>query len=170
MDELGGLLLESVGRELRSLKRLGEKALAQVTDDARLHARLDPESNSLAILIRHLAGNMLSRWTDFLTTDGEKPTRERDAEFEDTTLVRADLLAEWEGGWSTLFVALDALQPGDLLRTVTIRARELSVLQALHLALAHYAEHVGQMVFLAKHLEAQHWQTLSLPRRRPGTA
>ncbi len=169
MDELGVALLHSLRREFEGLKRLGERALAQVGDDARLHARLDPEANSLAVLMRHLAGNMRSRWTDFLTSDGEKPTRARDAEFEDTRSTRAELLAEWERGWSALFAACDALQPADLLRTVTIRAREMSALRALHVALAHYADHVGQMVLLAKHLESQRWQTLSLPRRRPDT-
>jgi hypothetical protein len=167
--ELGGHFLDATRRELRSLKRLGERALAQVSDDARLHARLDPESNSLAVLVRHLAGNMLSRWTDFLASDGEKPTRDRDGEFEDApALDRAALLEAWEHGWSTLLAALDALGPDDLLRTVTIRGRSLSVLEAVQRQLVHYADHVGQMVFVAKHLESQRWQSLSVPRRQRG--
>lgn len=168
--ELGGHFLESAQRELRSLKRLGEKALGQVPDDERLGARLDPESNSLAVLMRHLAGNMLSRWTDLFTSDGEKPTRDRDGEFEDTpALGRAELLAEWERGWGALFAALAALTSDDLLRTVTVRGQSLTVVQAIQRQLVHYADHVGQMVFLAKHLEWQRWQSLSLPRRRPGS-
>lgn len=171
--ELGSHFLDSARRELHGLKRLGERALAQVHDDARLHVRLDPESNSLAVLARHLAGNMLSRWTDFLTSDGEKSTRDRDGEFEDIEgRGRASLLEEWERGWAALFTAIDALTPADLLRTVMIRGRPLTVVQAVQRQLVHYADHVGQMVFLAKHLEAPRWQSLSIPRRRrpePGT-
>lgn len=168
---LGDHFLEATRRELRSLKRLGERALAQVRDDAYLHLRLDPESNSLAVLVRHLAGNMLSRWTDFLTSDGEKATRDRDGEFEDAAAPgRAKLLAEWERGWDALFTALEALSSGDLLRQVTVRGKPLSVLQAVQIQVVHYADHVGQMVFLAKHLESGHWTSLSIPRRRPGSA
>ncbi len=166
--EPGRLYLDSTLRELRGLKRLGERALAQVQDDESLHARLDPGSNSLVVLVRHMAGNMLSRWTDFLGSDGEKPTRDRDGEFEDRTLSRAELLQEWERGWGAVFAAIEPLRADDLAREVRIRGERLSVLRAIQRQLAHYASHVGQMVFLAKHLEQARWQSLSIPRRRPG--
>lgn len=166
--ETAAHVLDSLRREFKGQKRLGEKALAQARDE-HLHTRLDPESNSLAVLMRHMAGNMLSRWTDFLTTDGEKPTRDRDGEFEDAPLDRAGLMEEWERGWGTLFAALDALRPEDLLRRVTVRGREHSALEALHIQLTHYANHVGQMILLVKHLDAERWQTLTMPRHRPGT-
>jgi hypothetical protein len=167
--ETAAHVLDSLRREFRNQKRLGEKALSQARDE-HLHTRLDPESNSLAVLIRHLAGNMVSRWTDFLTTDGEKPTRDRDGEFEDAPLGRVELMAEWERGWATLFAALDELRPEDLLRRVVVRGREQSALEALHVQLVHYSSHVGQIILLVKHFDADRWQTLTLPRRRPGTA
>lgn len=160
--------LADIRVQFEKLKAQAEKAIAQVGDE-HLHAVLDPEANSLAILMRHMAGNLRSRFTDFLTTDGEKPDRNRDGEFEqDRPLARADLLADWEAGWSTLFGALDALQPGDLLREVSIRGERMTALQALNRALTHHAAHVGQVVFLAKHLSGRAWQTLSLPRLRRG--
>jgi hypothetical protein len=158
------LYLEDVADQFRKHKALAERALAQVRDED-LFVTLDPESNSLALLIQHMAGNLISRWTDFLTTDGEKPDRDRDAEFvtrEGAT--RADLLARWEEGWSRLFQALSALTEGDLTRTVTIRAEPHSVIRAIDRQLTHQAYHTGQIVLLAKHFASAHWQTLSVPR------
>lgn len=161
------LVLESLTAELRRHKERAEKAMAQVQDDASLHATLDPESNSIAILVRHLSGNMLSRWTDFLTSDGEKPTRDRDGEFTPTAhMGRAELLAEWERGWACLFQALAALGPEDLGRTVTIRGKSLTAAEAVVQQFSHYAAHAGQIVFLAKHLTGEGWQTLSVPRKK----
>jgi hypothetical protein len=128
---------------------------------------LDPKSNSIATLMKHMGGNMRSRWTDFLTTDGEKPDRNRDAEFELEAGATLDRLrSDWEEGWRRLFSTLEALGPDDLSRTVTIRGEPLTVLEAIERATAHYAYHVGQIVFLAKHLRSGAWQTLSVPRRR----
>ncbi|HEX7629769.1 MAG TPA: DUF1572 family protein, partial [Candidatus Methylomirabilis sp.] len=150
MTTHGNDFLGIVTGELKKLKALGEKAIAQVGDDSHLRLRLDEESNSIDILVRHLAGNMLSRWTDFLTTDGEKPSRNRDAEFEPAPLSRADLLAAWEKGWACLLGALASLGPENLRQTVRIAGKELSVTDAILRQFAHYATHVGQIVFLAK--------------------
>jgi hypothetical protein len=126
-----------------------------------LHAKPDAESNSIAILVTHLSGNMVSRWTEFLTTDGEKPNRRRDAEFEPPeTMTRAELKAAWERGWACLFSALDGLTPADLLATVRIRGDELSAMEAIIRQFDHYASHIGQIVFLAKHLEWERWRSL----------
>ncbi len=151
--------------EFHRLKALGDRALAQISSDDAFNTLLDPESNSLVIIVRHMAGNMRSRWTDFLTTDGEKPSRDRDGEFEQTTrLTRDETIAEWEGGWNVVFQAIDALTPEDLRRTVTIRGEEFSVFEALARQLGHYSQHVGQILFLAKHLAGAGWQSLSIPR------
>jgi hypothetical protein len=147
-------------------KKLGERAMAQCPNDA-LFATLDAESNSIAIIVKHLAGNMRSRWMDFLTTDGEKPDRNRDTEFENPPKTRAELLEVWERGWEYVFGALEALNEADLTRTVTIRTEPHSVMQAISRQLAHYAHHVGQILFLAKHLtftKAGKWESLSVPR------
>lgn len=158
------LYLEDVADQFRKYKQLADRALAQVRDED-LFATLDPESNSLAILIQHMAGNLISRWTDFLTSDGEKPDRDRDSEFEvKAGRTRADLLARWEQGWACLFQALAPLTEEDLTRTVTIRAEPHTVVQAIDRQLMHQAYHVGQIVFLAKHLASEHWQNLSVPR------
>ncbi|MDD5544964.1 MAG: DUF1572 family protein [Acidobacteriia bacterium] len=149
--------------EFRKLKTLAEKALAQV-DDARFFTTLDPESNSLALIVKHIAGNMRSRWTGFLTSDGEKPDRHRDSEFLHEGESRADIMAMWENGWKLLFEALTPLKPADLSRTVMIRDEPHSVLKAIQRQLGHYCMHVGQIVFLAKHLTADHWKSLSVPR------
>ena len=160
---LGRHYLETVGRDFRKLKALGESALAQV-EDAQLHASLDVESNSLAMLVRHLAGNMVSRWTHFLTADGEKADRNRDSEFEGSIASRADLLGLWERGWTCLFDTLSALGPDDLERVVRIRGEELSALEAIDRQMSHYGQHVGQIVFLAKHLSGDRWRSPSIPR------
>jgi hypothetical protein len=147
-------------------KKLGEQAMAQCPDDA-LFAILDAESNSIAIIVKHMAGNMRSRWTDFLTTDGEKPDRNRDTEFEDAPRTRAELMAMWERGWKHVFDALAPLADDDVVRKITIRTEPHSVMQAINRQIAHYSYHVGQIVFLAKHLAAKAtgtWQSLSVPR------
>jgi hypothetical protein len=145
-------------------KKLAERATAQVPDD-RLFTCIDGESNSIAVIVKHMAGNMRSRWTDFLATDGEKPSRNRDSEFEDPPATRADLLALWESGWACLFSALQPLTDADLARTVTIRGEAHSVMQAINRQLAHYPHHIGQIVLLAKHFAHENWQTLSVPRK-----
>jgi hypothetical protein len=145
-------------------KRLAERAMAQVSDE-QLFTPIDTEANSIAIIVKHMAGNMRSRWTDFLSTDGEKPDRNRDSEFEDPPATRAAVLASWEAGWSCLFSALHALTDDDLTRTVAIRGEPHSVMQAINRQLAHYPHHVGQIVLLAKHFAGGKWQSLSIPRR-----
>lgn len=146
-------------------KKLAERAMEQVTDE-QLFAVLDPEANSIAIIVKHMTGNMRSRWTDFLTTDGEKPTRDRDSEFLAPAATRKDLLADWEDGWSRLFTAIEPLSDADLGRAVTIRGEAHSVMQAINRQLAHYPHHVGQIVLLAKHFASDHWQSLSVPRNK----
>ena len=138
--------------------------MAQCPDEA-LFVTLDAESNSIAILIKHISGNMRSRFTDFLTTDGEKPDRHPDGEFElsDKT-TRAELMGWWESGWNVVFAALDSLTPDDVMRTIYIRQEPHTVVQALNRAMAHYATHLGQIVFLAKHFRSNQWKTLSVPR------
>lgn len=147
----------------RQYKRQGERAMEQVAD-ADLTRMLDPESNSIATLVKHIAGNMRSRWTDFLTTDGEKADRHRDTEFEAPPETRAELIRVWESGWSLVFAAVEPLTDADLGKTVYIRGERHSVMQAINRALLHYAAHVGQIVFLAKHLAPDHWKSLSIPR------
>ncbi|MGB6973598.1 MAG: DUF1572 domain-containing protein [Terracidiphilus sp.] len=151
----------------RQQKRLAERAMDQVTDE-QLFAALDAEANSIAVIVKHMAGNMRSRWTDFLTSDGEKPSRNRDAEFVDPPATRAALLAEWEAGWSCVFSALESLTDADLTRTVTIRGEAHSVMQAINRQVAHYAQHTGQIILLAKHFAGDHWQSLSVPRHKSG--
>jgi hypothetical protein len=151
------------------LKRLADRAVAQVSDED-LFVMLDEESNSIAIIMKHIAGNMRSRWMDFLTSDGEKPDRNRDSEFviedEDT---KENVLKHWEVGWRCLFEALAPLVPEDLNRTVLIRGELHSVVQAINRQLTHYGYHVGQIVFLARHLAAGRWQSLSIPRGQSET-
>src|SRR6266481_3636861 len=156
--------LDEARRQLRGHKRMGERAMAQLREED-LFLTMDPESNSVAILVKHLAGNMRSRFTDFLTTDGEKPDRFRDQEFELTALTtRAEVMQWWEDGWERVFAAISSLKPEDVMRTVTIRGEPHTVLQAINRQIAHYAAHVGQIVFLAKHLRSNEWKTLTIPR------
>jgi Protein of unknown function (DUF1572) len=156
--------LEEARRQLRGHKRMGEGAMSQLRDDD-FFVTLDPEANSVAILVKHLAGNMRSRFTDFLTSDGEKPDRFRDREFEITPATsRAEVMTWWESGWDCVFEAIDPLTPQDVMRTVTIRGEPHTVLQAINRQIAHYAQHIGQIVFLAKHLRSSDWKTLSVPR------
>ncbi len=149
----------------RYYKKLGEHAMAQCPDDA-LFASLDAESNSIAIIVKHMAGNMRSRWTDFLTTDGEKPDRNRDTEFETPPKTRAALMELWERGWKYVFDALEPLGDEDLVRTITIRTEPHSVMQAINRQVAHYSYHVGQIVYVAKHLAGNKWQTLTVPKKK----
>jgi Protein of unknown function (DUF1572) len=149
----------------RYYKKLAEDAMEQVSDE-QLFATLDAEMNSIAIIAKHIAGNMRSRWTDFLTSDGEKANRNRDTEFEQPPATRAELLKLWNGGWDRVFAALGPLSGSDLGRTVTIRGEPHSVMQAINRQIAHYSYHVGQIVFLAKHLNAGGWKSLSVPRNK----
>jgi hypothetical protein len=164
MTDLATHYLEEMKRQFRGHKRMGEAALAQL-EDKDFFVALDPESNSVAALVKHIAGNARSRFTDFLSSDGEKPDRFRDQEFEvSAKITRAEVLGWWEQAWTHVFSAVDSLKPEDVQRTVTIRNEPHTVMQALNRALAHYAQHTGQIVFLAKHLRSSRWQTLSIPR------
>ncbi|MFZ0796469.1 MAG: DUF1572 family protein [Terriglobales bacterium] len=164
MTDLASHYLEEIKRQLRGHKRMGEAAMAQLEDTDFL-VTIDPESNSVAALVKHIAGNARSRFTDFLTSDGEKPDRFRDQEFETSAkTTREEVMRWWEQAWSHVFSTLDSLKPEDIQRTVTIRQEPHTVMQALNRALAHYAQHIGQIVFLAKHLRSAQWQTLSIPR------
>jgi hypothetical protein len=155
--------LEDARKMARHYKGLAERAMAQVAD-ADFFAALGPEDNSIAVIVKHVAGNLRSRWTGFLTTDGEKPDRERDSEFITEGDTRASLAAGWETGWDRLLGTLDALRPDDLARTVHIRGEPHSTIQAVDQGLLHAAYHVGQIVLLAKHGAGRSWQTLSIPR------
>jgi uncharacterized damage-inducible protein DinB len=157
--------LADLREQFAKVKEQSERALAQVSEEE-LTRTPDSDSNSLAVLVRHMAGNLRSRFTDFLTTDGEKPDRNRDGEFETAGIVdRASLMAQWERGWSALFTALDALTPADLMKDVYIRGQRHTVIQALHRAFGHQSQHAGQIVFLAKLWRAGEWKTLSLPKK-----
>lgn len=155
--------------EFRRYRDLGARAMAQLPDPD-LFRPLDDEGNSIAVLVKHLRGNMLSRWRDFLTTDGEKPDRDRDSEFELTAETDGETLRGWwDEGWDLAIVTLESLRPTDLDRTVAIRGEPHSVLQAILRQLTHAAYHVGQIVLLAKHARGEAWETLSIPKRKPGT-
>jgi Protein of unknown function (DUF1572) len=163
LDELSEII-----SRFRKLKSQADRALAQVRGDE-LFVQLDEESNSLAVIMKHIAGNMRSRWRDFLVSDGEKPDRHRDHEFEILGNEGSDeIFRQWEQGWQCLFGALEPLTAEDLERTVTIRGEPHTVPQAIFRQLGHYAEHVGQIVFLVKHLRSREWQTLSIPRGKSG--
>lgn len=148
-----------------SYKKLADNAIAQVKDDE-LFVTIDDEANSIAIVMKHMAGNMFSRWTDFLTSDGEKPNRNRDLEFVIESKNREELLAYWEGGWQCLFGAVEPLQLEDFEKVITIRGQKHSIVQALNRQLAHYAYHIGQIVFLAKHFRSSEWKSLSIPKNK----
>ena len=151
---------------MRAYKKLAEKALAQLKDEE-FFVALDDESNSVAVIMKHMAGNMLSRWTDFLTSDGEKPNRNRDMEFViDPNTTKDDVLAYWERGWQCVFDALTPLTVEDCEKTVTIRGETHTIVQAINRQLMHYAYHIGQIVFLAKHFRSTGWTSLSVPRNR----
>jgi hypothetical protein len=163
-ESAADLYLEDVKRQFHGQKKLAEKALAQV-DDADFFRTLDPESNSIALVIKHIAGNSRSRWTDFLKSDGEKPDRHRDTEFEKGSGdSRPALMERWEAGWRALFENVDPLGPADLDRNVTIRGEPHTVVKALNRQLTHNSYHIGQIVFLAKHFAGDRWVSLSIPR------
>ena len=165
-DPIGAALLATFRQIFQQYKTLADRALAQLGPDAEWLHQPAPGSNSVAVIVQHLVGNLRSRFTDFLTTDGEKPTRQRDAEFEEPVSVAAVpvLKQEWAAAWRILFDLLDKLQPEDLLRTVTIRGEAHTALQALQRQVAHYASHVGQVVQLAKIMRGEAFQSLSIPR------
>ena len=151
----------------RHYKNLAERALAQCPEEGLL-GTLDGESNCIAVIVKHMTGNMRSRWRDFLTTDGEKADRNRDTEFEEPPRTRAELMEMWESGWKYVFDALGGLQEGDVTRTVTIRTEPHSVMQAINRQMAHYSYHIGQITFLAKHFAAEHgkWAAITIARKR----
>jgi hypothetical protein len=164
MTDIATHYLEEAERQFRGHKRMAEGAMTQLRDED-FFVVLDPEANSVAILVKHLAGNMRSRFTDFLTSDGEKPDRFRDREFElNPATTRADVMKWWEEGWACVLAAIESLKPEDVMRTVTIRGEPHTALQAINRQIAHYAQHTGQIVFLAKHLRSNEWKTLSIPR------
>jgi uncharacterized damage-inducible protein DinB len=160
-------LKDSIGL-FQYYKKLGERAMEQCPDEG-LFATLDAESNSIATIVKHMAGNMRSRWLNFLTTDGEKPDRNRDTEFETPPRTRGELMTLWENGWKYLFAALEPLAEEHLTQTVTIRTEPHSAMQAINRQMAHYAHHIGQILFAAKHftaVENGRWDSLSIPRGR----
>jgi Protein of unknown function (DUF1572) len=162
--EVGAIYLADIVRSFRNYKALGDAALKS-TPDAHLHTELDPNSNSIAIIVKHVAGNLRSRFRDFLTTDGEKPDRNRDGEFEMPARVpREAIVGWWEEGWSTVLGAIGALTPSDLTRTVKIRGEAFAVAEALNRSVTHTAYHVGQMVYLARHFAGPAWKSLSIPK------
>jgi hypothetical protein len=157
--------IENVKRQFEDFKMLGEKTFAQLSDE-QLFWQYNEDSNSIAIIVNHLWGNMLSRWTDFLTTDGEKEWRDRDAEFENNILSKDELLAKWNEGWIYLFNAINPLREEDLIKEVFIRNQRLTVVEAINRQLAHYSYHIGQIVFIGKMLRGDKWDTLTIPKRR----
>ncbi len=163
MENFGENYLENIRTLFRYYKLLGDGALTQLSAE-NIHTCLNPESNSMAIIVKHVSGNMLSRWTDFLASDGEKEWRNREGEFEDTIKDKADLLAVWEKGWACLFNAIDPLQNADLQKIAYIRNEGHSVVEAINRQLGHYSYHIGQMVFLAKYFAGDNWQSLSIAK------
>jgi hypothetical protein len=156
-------IVDTTLSELRKVKRLADQAVEQL-DDEQLWTRVDPESNSVAVVMRHMAGNMRSRWTDFRTTDGEKPDRRRDQEFEDVAISRSELLAEWEDGWQRVFGALSSITDDDLEETIYIREEPHTIYRAIVRQIVHYAGHTYQILALGKHLKGPDWRSLSIPR------
>lgn len=154
-------------QSFRNYKKLADRSIEQVSDEE-FFTIIDAESNSIAVILKHIAGNLHSRWRDFLTTDGEKPDRDRDQEFEVIEDTRASLLESWEAGWRTLFNSIEPLTEDDFAKTITIRGEPHSVVEAINRQLTHYSYHIGQIVFLAKHLRSSDWKTLSVPRNRSG--
>jgi uncharacterized damage-inducible protein DinB len=163
-DPLENYLADSI-LSFQNYKKLAERALEQISDDE-FFQQIDSESNSIGLIVKHIAGNLISRWTDFLTSDGEKPDRHRDTEFENIDDTRESLLEFWNRGWETLFASLDPLKPEDLSRTVTIRGEPHTVVEAINRQLTHYSYHVGQIIFLAKHFKNADWTTLSVAKNR----
>jgi Protein of unknown function (DUF1572) len=167
-ESLGEIYLKDALARFRATKRLADEAAAQVSDEEFFRV-IDPESNSIALVMKHMAGNMRSRWTDFLTTDGEKPDRHRDSEFVIEGEDRRAVLDAWEAGWRLVFDAVGSLAPEDLTRSVQIRHEPYGVVSAINRQIAHYNQHAGQIIFLAKHLKSSGWRTLSIPRGQSET-
>ena len=166
IQSFGQHYLDDALKTFRDYKTTAERAFAQISDED-FFRTIDDESNSVAIIVKHMAGNMISRWTDFLTTDGEKPDRNRDMEFvmlPETT--KEEMLAFWEKGWARVFAAIEPLQPEDLMRLVQIRGQDHTVMQAINRQVSHYANHIGQVILLAKHFKAGEWQSLSVPKNK----
>jgi hypothetical protein len=164
---VGRIYLASIVKTYRTYKDMGERAIAQVQSDDDLNREIGPESNSIAIIVKHLGGNLRSRFRDFLTADGEKPDRNRDAEFEnDTGTSRADILGWWQSGWDIALQSIESLKADDLTRTITIRGEKLLVVEALNRSITHAAYHVGQIVYLARHWVSDDWKTLSIPKAK----
>lgn len=155
--------LQVVQKRFNNVKEQGDKALAQL-EEAQLHWAYNEESNSIAVIVKHVSGNMISRWTDFLTTDGEKSTRNRDDEFMDSLHTKEAILVAWEKGWQVFLDALASLTESDLQLYVTIRGEQLAVIDAIERQMAHYAQHVGQIIYIAKQVKGSAWQTLSIPK------
>lgn len=160
---IADIYLNVIQDRFNSVKKLGDKTIAQLNHE-QLHWSINEESNSIAIIVKHLSGNMISRWTDFLTTDGEKQTRNRDDEFYDTLMSKDEIIAVWEKGWQVLFKALRELTEKNLLEFVTIRGERHTVIEAIERQMAHYALHVGQIVYIGKQLKGEQWNTLSIAR------
>jgi hypothetical protein len=157
--------IDSARSEFAKLKALGDKAFSQL-DSANFHYKPDAESNSIALIIQHMSGNMISRWTDFLTTDGEKPNRNRDQEFEEHVQDKETLLKAWEDGWTVFTNTLNSLSGDDMMKEVTIRGEKHTVIQAINRQLTHYGYHIGQIVYLAKHIRSAEWKTLSIAKNK----
>jgi Protein of unknown function (DUF1572) len=166
-NNLGKHYLENSIKEFKKLKELGDKTFLQIKDEDFFWSP-DEESNSIAIIIRHLSGNMISRWTDFLATDGEKESRKRDEEFEPLFYTdKDDILSRWERGWKRTFETLESLNENDLLKKVKIRNQPHTVVEAINRQLTHYGYHIGQIVYIGKHLEGANWTSLSIPKKKP---
>jgi hypothetical protein len=165
MSQIVENYLSDVIGSFRNYKKLAERAIEQVSDEEFFTA-IDDEANSIAVVVKHIAGNLRSRWTDFLTSDGEKPDRNRDAEFELIDDTRESLMQFWDDGWQVLFGALEPLSPEDFSKTITIRGEPHSVVEAINRQLTHYSYHIGQIVLLAKHFRSSEWKTLSVPKNR----
>lgn len=160
---LGSEYFKIVQERFNYVKSLGDKTITRLSEND-LHWKLNETSNSIAIIANHLGGNMVSRWSDFLTSDGEKPFRKRDQEFEDEISSKQEIITFWEKGWDTLFATLSELKSQDLLKNITIRGEDHTVLEAIEKQMVHYAYHVGQIVYIGKQLKDEHWETLTIPK------
>jgi hypothetical protein len=161
--DINQIYLNSINKQFLYYKTLGEKAMDQIEAD-QLFISVTDDSNSIATIVKHMWGNMLSRWTDFLTTDGEKPTRDRDAEFENDMTTKDELLQRWNEAWSCLFIALDSIEPDQLSQIIYIRNEGHTVIEAINRQLAHYPYHIGQIIYAAKLLKKSNWESLSIPK------
>ena len=158
--------LKSMNRQFMYYKSLGEKAIEQIEDEKKLSWQYNEDSNSIATIVKHLSGNMISRWTDFFTTDGEKEWRNRDGEFENDLKTKAQVIEIWNKGWDRLFKTLDEIKPEDLEKIIYIRNEGHTVMEAINRQLAHYPYHVGQIVYIAKMIKGESWESLSIPRNK----